>query len=219
MLTANRVEQADPSDARWLAELIYLSGPENLQGVFSGHHADLTATVRKKICIDYLCHAVGVASCQFGFQQQFVIRYQRRPVGCVSYWQYPLSDNFKKATLTSLVTHFSGLECANILQNSQHLASLVTVPTQQQLSIGHLAVALDMRRQGIAKTLLSFCQQQAKKLGKSELILDLAANNRTALTLYQGFGFEQVGISKPNDTGVQLGLASHIHMRKNLDSI
>ncbi|GAA0854994.1 GNAT family N-acetyltransferase [Aliiglaciecola litoralis] len=210
------VVQAQQSDAELLASLIYASAAENLNSVFSGHKDDLTTAQRTKISVAYLRQALQSADGQFGYQNQYVIRHGSDLSACVSFWVNPMPDSFKQATLTSLLNFFSGLDCALILRNSQHLAQLVQTPDDQSLSVGHLAVGAKYRRQGHSKALLDFCEQQARSLGKTRLILDLNATNDAALKSYQSFGFKPINTVSPTDEGIALGLSAHIHMCKSL---
>lgn len=215
----NRVVVAKASDANALAPLIFASGPENLTGIFVGHNLALSQRQKKQTCIDYLSTSLGLADGQFGYQNQFVIRKSEGVVGCVSYWCHPLSESFSKATLDGLLAFFGGLDSALILQNSQCLSSLVVAPNQRQLAIGHLCVAPKFHRQGLAKTLLDHCEQQARLLGKDQLILDVAINNHAAISLYTRFGFYKVAESQPSEEGQKLGLLGHIHMQKPLNAL
>lgn len=213
----SQVDVATASDASTLAPLIFASGPENLTGIFVGHNQAISQRQKVQTCIDYLSTSLGLADGQFGFKNQFVIRNAEEVVGCVSYWCHPLSESFSKTTLDGLLAFFGGIDSALILHNSQCLSSLVVAPNHTQLAIGHLCVAFKFHRQGVAKALLDYCEQQARLLGKEQLILDVAMNNHAAISLYTGFGFHKVAESQPCEEGKKLGLLGHIHMQKPLN--
>ncbi len=57
----------------------------------------------------------------------------------------------------------------------------------------NLAVRPDVRRQGIAKKILSELIDQAKERNVSEIFLEVRRANIPAQSLYQSFGFQTVG--------------------------
>ncbi len=213
----SKVERANASDAEALSRLIFASGPENLVGVFTGHQTELSEQQKVQSCIAYLKASLLLADGQFGFKNQYIIRQSDDMAGCVSFWQHPLSDSFSQATLDSLLTHFGGLESAMILQNSQHLSSLVVAPKGHQLTIGHLCVSSKYQRQGVAHRLLQHCEEKAQLLGKEQLILDVSIQNQRAISLYSKFGFKTITETQPSESAKQLGLPGHVHMHKTLN--
>lgn len=66
----------------------------------------------------------------------------------------------------------------------------VSAPSSELLTI---AVAPDHRRQGIGDQLLCDLIAQTKARGASDMILDVAFNNDSAISLYKRFGFFQIG--------------------------
>lgn len=203
-------------DADALARLIYQSGPANIEGVFCHEICDRDPPEKHVYCIDYIRQALLFPEGQFGYRNQYVIRDENLTIACVSFWTCVLSESFKQATLSNLLAHFGAVKCATIIKNSELLSELVRRPSVDELSIGHLSVDPKFQRQGLATTLLAYCQQQAKLLGKSSLILDLAADNTDALATYRSFGFSEVGMSEPGPAATRAGMVAHIHMVKKL---
>jgi len=68
------------------------------------------------------------------------------------------------------------------------------VPDEADLM--NLAVAPDVRRQGVAEALLSSMLESLKARGIVSLTLEVRASNRPAAALYEKFGFLQVGRRK-----------------------
>lgn len=56
-----------------------------------------------------------------------------------------------------------------------------------------LAVALERRRRGTARTLLRLALAEAAAAGAESLFLEVAADNAAALALYAGEGFGEIG--------------------------
>lgn len=210
------ITRAQASHYQTLAKLLFLSGPDNLMSLLTGHHTALSLSEKQKICLDFLETALQIPEGQFGFLNQTVAIQDGLLCGCVSYWQAPITDLFKQQTLASLIVHFGPLETAAILNNSEDLSYLVKAPTFHDLCIGHLAVEPSSRRQGIATGLLEHCSETATKLGKTKLVLDVMAENQAAIQAYVKFGFVQKSTSHPSEKGTNLGFLPHVHMQKTL---
>ena len=65
-----------------------------------------------------------------------------------------------------------------------------------EISICNVAVSSKYRKIGIGKALVSFLLDYAKKNGVCKLFLEVRESNISAISLYEKFGFERVGISK-----------------------
>lgn len=59
-----------------------------------------------------------------------------------------------------------------------------------------LGVALDARRQGVARRLLDDLVRRARAARVQRLLLEVAADNGAALALYRTFGFARLGIRR-----------------------
>ncbi len=72
-----------------------------------------------------------------------------------------------------------------------------------EMHLLNLAVHPAHRRRGIASALLTTALAQARSEGVAEVWLEVRPSNTAALTLYQSFGFEEVGIRHKyyNDNG------------------
>ncbi|GAB2688087.1 GNAT family N-acetyltransferase [Aliiglaciecola aliphaticivorans] len=210
------ITRAKQSDYRSLAQLLFLSGPDNLVSLLTSHQTALTLQQKQKICVDFLETALQIPDGQFGYLNQIVAFKQDVICGCVSYWQAPMSDLFKQQTLASLMTHFGVAETASILKNSEGLSTLVRAPSSNELSIGHLAVEPSKRRERVATNLLNYCQEVAINLGKSTLVLDVMEDNDIAIQAYIKFGFKEKSKSQPSKEAKKMGFLPHIHMQKSL---
>jgi ribosomal-protein-alanine N-acetyltransferase len=71
-----------------------------------------------------------------------------------------------------------------------------------------IAVKRDRQHQGIGTVLLTALIDEARKRGEPMVGLEVRSDNRVAQRMYEGFGFEQVGIRKgyyqPSDTDAVL---------------
>ena len=62
--------------------------------------------------------------------------------------------------------------------------------------ITNVAVGKDYRRRGFARALISYFIEIAKKENLEFMTLEVRASNTPAITLYESFGFTQVGVRK-----------------------
>ena len=64
----------------------------------------------------------------------------------------------------------------------------------EEVRLMNLAVIESMRHRGIARSLVSTALQTGVSQSAHRAVLEVRASNRTAQTLYQGFGFSQTAI-------------------------
>lgn len=62
--------------------------------------------------------------------------------------------------------------------------------------ITNVAVSPDCRRQGIGRALIEELAQRARAQGLSFVTLEARASNASAIALYEGAGFDRVGMRK-----------------------
>ena len=55
-----------------------------------------------------------------------------------------------------------------------------------------ITVAEEARGRGIGRKMLEACEQYSRNFGRTEITLEVRANNQTAINLYQTFGFKFV---------------------------
>ncbi len=66
-------------------------------------------------------------------------------------------------------------------------------------NIGHLtnlAVVREYQRKSIAKSLLSYILRLAVDIGLARITLEVRLSNKTAISLYESFGFERLAVEK-----------------------
>lgn len=91
-------------------------------------------------------------------------------------------------------TGTSLVRCLLVAENSNHLVGFAQFNVVlQEAELESMAVAAEHRRQGIGDALLRAVEAKAQALGASELRLELRAENRAALSLYQRAGLRVVG--------------------------
>ena len=76
----------------------------------------------------------------------------------------------------------------------------------------NLAVAPRQRRRGLGKVLLAACLEWMTAAGASTVYLEVRRSNAAAIAMYEGAGFEQLGLRpkyyrKPTEDAVTMALA------------
>ncbi|MDU0353252.1 GNAT family N-acetyltransferase [Paraglaciecola aquimarina] len=204
------IRRAKADDADTLAKLIYDSAPQLLSAFFT---LNSTFQVRNFLRTSLVCR-----DGQYGYHNHWVVEQNCQVVGCVSAWHCELSESFHRASLTS-ISQFYGLENALlVLQNNHVLQDCTSQPKVNEWCIGHLSVAPQNKRQGVASVLLEQMTCLALEKNKSVICLDVEASNIQAIAFYTALGFVI-----ESETGVTLGMAklglgAHLHLSKAISS-
>ena len=82
--------------------------------------------------------------------------------------------------------------------------------------IDNVAVDINSRRKGIAKKMLSFAEDFAKRNGKSALKLWVAGKNKNAYSLYKKLGFNQLVVRSSWIAERYTGYRDWIYMKKEI---
>lgn len=89
---------------------------------------------------------------------------------------------------------------------------------RKQLQLFHLAVSSQHRGQGIAKALVRTVLQFARDQGYSDVVLQTSSVQYSAMSLYQGMGFQKTGQHFMSITTRLIGL-SILHFTYSLPSV
>lgn len=88
----------------------------------------------------------------------------------------------------------AGYSCWGVLDRSGALVAYAVMSMAVgEAHVLNLAVDPLLRRQGIARFLLSHLLQVARAAHSTIVLLEVRRSNKAAIRLYQGFGFAQIG--------------------------
>lgn len=198
------IRRGTKNDADVAAQLIFSSGPNSLGMMFN-----ISETLNP---IDFLRHAFSQPYGQFGFTSHLVAESEGQPIGLASCWTHDVSPSFRNATLQSLIGYFGVDLTHRVIELSQNLAEIIPAPAQNELGVGHIAIATGNRRKGVATKLLDHLAGFANSLNKQKLVLDVEQKNQDAIRLYLKYGFKKKQLTEPGVKSRELGLTSHWHM-------
>ncbi|MFP4332348.1 MAG: GNAT family N-acetyltransferase [Campylobacterales bacterium] len=98
---------------------------------------------------------------------------------------YPLS---KRAFLY----HIKKGDRVFVAKNGEKISGYVLIfRYSKSFRIYSIATSKECRGKGVAKKLINFCMDRAKKEGKETISLEVAESNKKARELYESFGFRE----------------------------
>jgi len=104
-----------------------------------------------------------------------------------------------------------------VLEKNDVIVAYVLMKTvMNEAHVLNLCVAPELRRQGLARTLLEYVIDLAEKLKVVSLFLEVRESNVVALALYQKTGFDEIGIRR-NYYPAAVGRENAIMFVKQLD--
>lgn len=112
-------------------------------------------------------------------------------VGCITLWHDGLSECFHQQTFSSLSSFLSGEQLRHLVAINPRLMQVFVAPRPHELCIGHLAVSPFYQGKGVGKKLIEYAIEQAKRLSKTRIVLDVDADNHKAIRFYQHCDFNK----------------------------
>lgn len=198
------LRRANKADIQELVPLLISSAPRLLPRLFD--QPPYTAN-------DYLNHALSRPKGQFGYANHRVIIRGEKVAAIACSWQGDPPQDFVTSTFDSLASYYPAAQLLAVLQRCQALQEIFPRPQPGELCLGHIAVAAQHRRQGLASQLLGHFQALGLKLGKTALTLDVEASNHVAIDCYHKFGFILTASHMDHS---ELALGHYVHLRKVL---
>lgn len=196
-----RVRPCQDGDAAAVAPILY----ESSGGLYD-RYAGSRALAERAIT-----RALGVEGTTASAEVVYVADIDGRVAGAMAAMAYsewtPRAQAFLRVTLRSIP--FWRWPAA--IGTYRASARAGPVPPDASLYVDSLATAAEFRRRGVARALLEEAERVARGLGLRYVALDTWADNRPALALYAGMGFQE--ISRTRGRGV---LPGGVSMMKEL---
>ena len=168
-----------PHDSNDFARLIMLSSPTFLPAVFGTKASDILKSL--------FCHRHNL----FSFQHCYFIKVSGRNAGMVlSYdWQTAKRERFKTGLL--LLNHMK-TQLLTQLSTLLRTETIMSKVRDGEYYISNLAVYPEYRNLGLGTRLLLKAEDEARKSGASKAVLDVEADNESAIRLYEKIGYTAV---------------------------
>lgn len=179
------IRKATEHDQVALVELIYSSGPEIFEFLFT------TAKVTAK---QFLSHAVKQPKGLLGFNNHSVYEHQGKVVGTGAFY----SGGFDYLSLalgivSPVFQMYHGKDRWTVIDRLRKLDRLMPAPSRNMLYIAHLGVDPTLRGHGIGTELIDYHNPSHNKGSRYKIYsLDVAETNTKAKQLYERIGFKVV---------------------------
>ena len=176
--------KASPSDAAALSELIYDSGPDAWEYVF---------TTRTKHAKEFAKYALEHHGGEFGYDCHTVVEYNGKIVGIGAEYSGQNAFSFMWNGARQILSFYPFPTSLVVMVRGLQAESVMKLPKKDVHYIGHLAIDPDYRGLGIGEKLVEYHVENAKKLQREKIELDVAETNPRAKKLYEKLGFAMVG--------------------------
>jgi GNAT superfamily N-acetyltransferase len=190
MIELKHASELSPDNTVRFASLVLSSAPVLLPYLFGG----------KQESLDYITKAAQQADGQYSAKRHLFAYDECHLVGCVTFWHTQLEKPFHSQTLKSLTEFLKPAQISHLLAANNAISQVFVAPLAHQLCVGHLAVLEEYRGRGVAKNMIANGIELAKTKGKTELILDVDAQNDSACGFYMGLGFIKTNTAILTDT-------------------
>lgn len=177
-----RIRPAGASDCAQAVPLIYSAGPESFEYVFRQG--------RRRVQ-DFLAYAFSQAGGLFGYGNHRVVEIEGRVAGIGAFYSGAEYNRLSRDT-TLQILRFYRLGSPAVLHRAMHSTRWMPPPGRRTVYVANLAVAPELRGQGIGARLLNEQLEHARALRKQKFALDVAATNPAAQRLYERLGMRVV---------------------------
>jgi ribosomal protein S18 acetylase RimI-like enzyme len=178
------IRPARPDDATALTPLVFSSGPQAFDYVFSPQQAGGTRT--------FLQFALEREEGVFSYRQHHVAEHEGRIVGSVMLHGGVDNNVLAMGNVKTIIRCCGALGCVGIMMRGLKMESMLKPPPIDCAYLGHLGVDPDLRSHGIGGRLLDYANAWSREAGYQKLVLDVAATNERAEALYARHGYQRI---------------------------
>jgi len=174
------LRSAKPLDSKEVIELIFITGLDVFNYMFG------------KKAMDVLSYLFERKYNLFSFMHCIVAEIDNEISGIILAYEYEVIEKESKNT-GRLIIKYYGHDFIFRVINLIKLGRIISDLNEEDYYISNLAVFEKYRGQGIGKRLIDFATEEAKRLGKSQLALDVESDNKNAIAFYYHLGFKNKG--------------------------
>lgn len=196
------IRNATPTDVDSIVPLIYSSGPKAWTFVFQEG---------KKTPFDFLNSSYIRRGNTVSYTNHYVAEIDGRVVGSILSYSQP---SFLALTLGTALRILSVYlwRAPKVMARGLKTETIIQPPKSGCLYLGHIAVLESERNKGIAKELINYMLNKETKY--KTVSLDVSAENKPAISLYQKLGFQIKETRHP--LGWEGTIPSHHYMEKQI---
>jgi ribosomal protein S18 acetylase RimI-like enzyme len=196
---------AEPADVETAIQLIYLSGPNAFNFVFS--------TDTNGSAIDFLRKAYLDGAGEFGYRNHTVGTEDGMVVAIGGGWSGKNGLSFMIAAARQIFSQYGILCGTQVIIRGLRTEAVIPPPASDQFYLGHLGVLPEMQGRGIGQLLIHHLINQGKAAGFKVAALDVAVTNPRGQALYDRLGFVVTRERSSTLKNVHGYVADHRHMQ------
>ncbi|EMJ89194.1 GNAT family N-acetyltransferase [Leptospira meyeri] len=196
------IRTAKPTDVETIVPLIYSSGPKAWTYVFGEG---------KKTPFDFLNSSYVKRGNTVSYTNHYVAELNGKVVGSILSYTQPSFLALTAGTAIRILSVYKW-NALKVMAKGLKTETIIQPPKSGCLYLGHIAVSETERNKGIAKKLIEYMTTKNKKY--KTISLDVSAENKPAISLYQNLGFEIKETRHP--LGWEGIIPSHHYMEKQI---
>ncbi|TGL25135.1 GNAT family N-acetyltransferase [Leptospira bourretii] len=196
------IRMAKPTDVETIVPLIYSSGPKAWTFVFGEG---------KKTAFDFLNSSYIKRGNTVSYTNHYVAELNGKVVGSILSYTQPSFLALTAGTALRILSVYKW-NAPKVMARGLKTETIIQPPKSGCLYLGHIAVSETERNKGIAKKLIEFMITNNQKY--KTISLDVSAENKPAISLYQNLGFETRETRHP--LGWEGTIPSHHYMEKQI---
>ncbi|TDY72854.1 acetyltransferase (GNAT) family protein [Leptospira meyeri] len=196
------IRTAKPTDVETIVPLIYSSGPKAWTYVFGEG---------KKTPFDFLNSSYVKRGNTVSYTNHYVAELNGKVVGSILSYTQPSFLALTAVTAIRILSVYKW-NALKVMAKGLKTETIIQPPKSGCLYLGHIAVSETERNKGIAKKLIEYMTTKNKKY--KTISLDVSAENKPAISLYQNLGFEIKETRHP--LGWEGIIPSHHYMEKQI---
>ncbi|PJZ46361.1 GNAT family N-acetyltransferase [Leptospira brenneri] len=194
------IRNATPKDVDSIVPLIYSSGPKAWNFVFQEG---------KKTSFDFLNSSYIRRGNTVSYTNHYVAEIDGKVVGSILSYTQPSFLTLTVGTALRILSVYKW-NAPKVMARGLKTETIIQPPKSGCLYLGHIAVSETERNKGIAKQLIEYMIGKYTK--HKTISLDVSAENKPAISLYQKLGFEIKETRHP--LGWEGTIPSHYYMEK-----
>lgn len=171
------------TDATLLSELIYDSGPDAWEYVF---------TTRRKHAKEFARYALMHERGEFGYGCHTVVELDGKIVGIGAEYSGESAFSFLWNGAKQILSFYPLPTALVVMVRGLQAESVMKLPKKRVGYIAHLAIDPECRGMGIGEQLVEHLMEQARANKRKKIELDVAETNPRAKKLYERIGFRLV---------------------------
>jgi ribosomal protein S18 acetylase RimI-like enzyme len=199
------IRRARPDDVAQATPLIFSSGPDAFNFVFS-HRTRVHAE-------NFIAHAFTCDRGEFSWRYFWIVEVDGEVVGTASGYTGEDARHFLGPAIRQIL-HCNGLIAgAQVIRRGLKIEKIIVPPQNpDEFYIGNVAIAEPLRGKGLGNRLFKFLHEEGRRRGADRCLLDVSAENPRAEALYARLGYRVTKVNRSTLANAAGRVADHRRM-------